>query len=180
MEARLQRRIQRYGWDRASGDYEAFWSRQILPAQERLLAMANLERGEQVLDVACGTGLVSFAAADAVGLEGMVTGTDISEGMIEQSRKRAAELGAGNVRFERADAETVSLPEASFDAALCSLGLMYVPDPVAAIRAMHRLLRPGGRTVVAVWGRRDRCGWAGIFPVVDARVQSEVCPLFFQ
>jgi ubiquinone/menaquinone biosynthesis C-methylase UbiE len=180
MEARLQRRIQRYGWDRASGDYEAFWSRQIAPAQKQLLAMAELKRGERVIDIACGTGLVSFAAADAVGPEGMVAGTDISEGVIEQARTRAAMRGAANVRFERADAEAAAFRDESFDAALCSLGLMYIPEPVAAVRGMHRVVKPGGRAVVAVWGRRDRCGWAGIFPVVDARVQSEVCPMFFQ
>jgi SAM-dependent methyltransferase len=57
---------------------------------------------------------------------------------------------------------------------------MYVPDPVAALAEMRRLLRPGGRAVSAVWGERSRCGWAEIFPIVDARVESEVCPLFFQ
>jgi ubiquinone/menaquinone biosynthesis C-methylase UbiE len=93
---------------------------------------------------------------------------------------KAAEMGAENVRFERADAESHDLPEGSFDAVLCSLGLMYVPDPVAALRAMRRLLKPGGRAVQAVWGERGRCGWAGIFAVVDARVETEVCPLFFQ
>src|SRR5262249_18690769 len=62
----------------------------------------------------------------------------------------------------------------------CSLGLMYVPEPLKALRLIRRLLKPGGRMGAAVWGRRDRCGWAGIFPVVDARVKSEVCPLFFQ
>ena len=78
------------------------------------------------------------------------------------------------------DAEELRLPDASFDATLCALGLMYVPEPARALAEMRRLLRPGGRAVAAVWGRRDRCGWAEIFPIVDARVESEVCPLFFQ
>lgn len=180
MEARLQRRIQRYGWDRASNDYEAYWSRQIASSQERLLEMASLTSGEHVLDVACGTGLVSFAAARSVGPAGRVQGTDISEGMIDRAMRRAARDGIGNVRFERADAESAELPAAHFDAALCSLGMMYVPDPAAALRSMYRCLKSGGRTVVSVWGRRERCGWSGIFSIVDARVKSEVCPLFFQ
>ena len=57
---------------------------------------------------------------------------------------------------------------------------MYVPEPLRALRLMRHVLKPGGRMAASVWGQRDRCGWAGIFPVVDARVKSEVCPMFFQ
>ena len=63
--------------------------------------------------------------------------------------------------------------------ALCSLGLMYVADPLQAVRELRRALRPRGRVGVAVWGARERCGWAAVFPIVQAEVASEVCPLFF-
>jgi SAM-dependent methyltransferase len=56
---------------------------------------------------------------------------------------------------------------------------MYVPDPVAALAEMRRAVQAGGRLVATVWGERRHCGWADIFPIVDARVSSEVCPLFF-
>ncbi len=180
MEAKLQRRIQRYGWDKASADYEEYWKKQIEPAQKRLLEMAALRPGERVLDIACGTGLITFPAAMSVGAQGSVVGTDISDRMIERGREESAKQGFTNVTFQRADAEALDFPESSFDAALCSLGLMYVPEPKNALRLVRRLLKPGGRMVAAVWGQRDRCGWAGIFPVVDARVKSEVCPMFFQ
>ena len=85
-----------------------------------------------------------------------------------------------NVRFERMDAEELRFPESSFDVILCALGLMYVPDPEKAVREFHRVLRPSGRAVAAVWGQRSKCGWAEIFPIVDARVQSDVCPMFFR
>lgn len=180
MDARLQRRVQRYGWDRAGGDYERFWARQLRPAQELLLEMAALEEGERVLDVACGTGLVTLPAARAVGRSGRVVATDLSARMVEIVRERAAAEGLSAVEAERRDAEDLGFEEASFDVALCALGLMYVPDPVAALREIRRVLRPGGRALALVWGERDRCGWAEIFPIVDARVRTEVCPMFFQ
>ena len=181
MEAKLQRRIQRYGWDKAADYYEEFWRRQLEPAQNRLMELAELKPGERVLDVACGTGLVTFRAAEKVEPDGHVLGTDISEGMIEVARGIAEKQGSGSVSFDRMDAEDLSaLPDAQFDVALTALGLMFVPDPLRALQEQHRVLRAGGRAVAAVWGQRDRCGWAELFPIVESRIQSEVCPMFFQ
>jgi ubiquinone/menaquinone biosynthesis C-methylase UbiE len=181
MDPRLQRRVQRYGWDKASAWYETFWQDQLRPAQDLLLEMAGLRPGESVLDVACGTGLVSRDALGRVGSEGRVLGTDISEKMVEvaAAAASAAGLGAGCAQFMRMDAEELSLENESFDVALCALGLMYMPDPRKALEEMHRVLKPGGRVVAAVWGQRDRCGWADIFEIVDRHVASEVCPMFF-
>lgn len=181
MDARLQLRVQRYGWDRAAGIYDRAWARQLEPAHDRLLAMAALVEGEAVVEVACGSGLVTLRIAEAVGPSGRVVATDLSEGMLDRARAAAeARALADRLAFHRADAGALDLPEAGFDASLCALGLMYVPDPAAALREMGRVLRPLGRAVVAVWGQRKRCGWADIFPIVDARVETEVCPLFFQ
>ena len=179
MDAKLQRRIQRYGWDRASALYEHSWQTQLAPAHSKLLDLAAIGPGSRVVDVACGTGLITFAAAAAAGRTGAVVGTDLSQAMIDRGRVRAQARGFGHVRFERMDAEDLSLPDASCDAALNALGLMYVPDARKAVAEMARVLSPGGRAVAVVWGRRSRCGWAQIFPIVDAQVRSEVCPLFF-
>jgi SAM-dependent methyltransferase len=180
VDARLQRRIQRYGWDRAVPHYEAGWREALAPARSLLLELAGLEPGERVLDVACGTGLVSLAAARALGPSGLLLGTDISEEMVRAAAALEAPPEAAPMRFERMDAERLLLPDQDFDAALCALGLMYVPDVGAALGELWRVLRPGGRAVAAVWGDRRACGWAEIFPIVDRRVRSEVCPLFFQ
>ena len=180
MDPRLQRRVQRYGWDRAAVAYEAGWRDQLEPARSLMLEMVALRPGERVLDVACGTGLISFRMAEAVGARGAVVGTDISGEMVEAARRVAAERDIANARFERADAEALPYAVASFDAAVCGLGLMYVPDPVKALGEMRRVLRPGGRAAAAVWGARRNCGWAEIFPITDARVASEVCPMFFR
>ena len=179
MDPRLQRRVQRYGWDRAVTAYEEGWRAQLEPAHSLMLDMADLRPGERVLDVACGTGLVTFRMAEAVGERGAVVGTDISGEMVETARRVAAERDLANASFERADAEGLPFADSTFDAAACGLGLMYVPDPVKALCEMRRVLRPGGRAAVAVWGARRNCGWAEIFPITDARVASEVCPMFF-
>ena len=179
MDARLQRRVQRYGWDLAAAAYARHWHGPLAGVQGELLGLAAPAAGEAVLDVACGTGVVSVAAARAVGSAGRVLGVDLADAMVQAARQQAQDLGLGHTAFERMDAEQLTLPDAGFDLALCALGLMDLPDPDAALRELHRVLRPGGRAVLAVWGERARCGWAPLFGIVDAEVRSEVCPLFF-
>ena len=180
MEARLQRRVQRYGWDLASDTYEPLWSAQLAPAQALMLAMAAPAPGERVLDVACGTGLASLLAAVAVGEAGSVLGVDLSQGMVDAATARASERGVRNARFARMDGERLELPDAGFDAALCALGLMYMPAPEAALGELRRVLRPRARVGLAVWGERARCGWSPVFEGVEREVASDVCPLFFR
>jgi ubiquinone/menaquinone biosynthesis C-methylase UbiE len=179
MEPALQRRIQRYGWDKASVYYENFWQRQLKPAQDLMLEMAYLKKNDKVIDIACGTGLVSFRAAEIVGDNGFVLANDISDAMVKIGNDLVNERKLNNIKFERMDAEELDVPDGSYDVALCALGLMYVPDPVRALKEMYRVIKPGGRAAAAVWGQRDHCGWAEIFEIVDKRVSTEVCPMFF-
>jgi SAM-dependent methyltransferase len=141
---------------------------------------ASLQPGQHVLDVACGTGLVSFAAAKVVGPGGRIVGIDISGEMVEAARRRADDRVVPHATFERMDAEKLELPDATFDVAFCALGLMYVCDPAQALREMRRVLKAEGRLSLAVWGERSRCAWSEVFPIVENEVSSEVCPLFFQ
>jgi ubiquinone/menaquinone biosynthesis C-methylase UbiE len=180
MEPRLQRRVQRYGWDLAADAYEPLWRAQLASAQAELLRRAALAPGDRVLDVASGTGLVAFGAAQAVAPGGRVVGIDLSGRMIDAARERAQRLKLTNASFARMDAERLDLPDASFDVVLCALGLMYMPHPEQAVSEMRRVLRPGGRLGLAVWGERSMCGWSALFPIVDAEIASEVCPLFFR
>jgi ubiquinone/menaquinone biosynthesis C-methylase UbiE len=180
LQARLQRRIQRYGWDLAADAYEFLWQQQLSAAHQHLLLQAAPRAGESVLDVACGTGLIALTAADRVGAHGRVVGVDISERMVASAQQRAEALGLENVGFLRMDGERLACADASFDLVYCALGLMYMPDPEQALREIQRVLRPGGRVALAVWGERRQCGWSAVFPIVDAEVTSEVCPMFFQ
>ncbi len=180
MEPKLQRRVQRYGWDKAAEYYNTSWQEQLKPAQDKLMEMADLKPGENVLETSCGTGLVTLRAADLVEPEGEVVATDLSQNMIDKAQTVAKKKDSSNIRFIRMDAEEIDFAEKRFDVAICSLGLMYFPFPVKALKEMNRVLKPGGRAVAAVWGERKNCGWADIFPIVDKRVATDVCPMFFQ
>ena len=183
MDARLQLRVQLYGGDRAALSYEQAWKQALAPATVAVLNAAELQPGERVLDVACGSGVLTRAACQAVKSQGgEVVGTDISELMLAEAAE-VAEVAeqSRDCRFVRTDAQALVtfVPAEYFDAVLCGLGLMYMPDPEAALATMAGCLRPGGRMAVSVWGERRACGWADVFPIVDSRVRSEVCPMFF-
>jgi SAM-dependent methyltransferase len=179
MEPKLHRRVQRYGWDLAVADYDRHWVPVLRACSERAIALVDPQPGASVIDVATGTGVAAFLAADRVGPSGRVLATDLSQKMVDAVAAEAARRALPQIECERVDAEDLPYPDATFDAAICVLGLMYPADPQRAIEQMLRVLKPGGRAAVCVWGRRERCGWREIFPIIDARVESDVCPMFF-
>jgi SAM-dependent methyltransferase len=124
-----------------------------------MLDAAQLQPGQRVLELACGPAGVGLEAARAVGPDGSVLLTDFSPAMVEAARARAAELGIGNAEFSVADAQALDLPDASFDAVLCRFGFMLIGDPFAAMQESARVLRPGGRLALAVWGEPADNEW---------------------
>ncbi len=180
MNSALHLKIQRSGWNKAAPYYDNLWQSQLKSVQEAFLNAIDVKRSENVLDIACGSGLVTFPMAQAVGPDTMITATDISEEMLEIARQRAGNQGLNNISFLPMNAEQLTFQKEVFDVAICALGLMYLTDPPLAVREMYRILKPGGRAAALVWGARKNCGWAEVFPIVDRRVTSEVCPLFFQ
>lgn len=179
MDPRLQLRVQRYGWDAASDYYDSGWNAQLRPAQDTLMKMSGLKPGMSVIETACGTGMVTRRIVKAVQPGGRVLATDLSERMVEELRNAAYREGWQGVEADRMAVEDLNVPDATFDSAICALGLMYTPDPRAALQEMARVVKPGGRINATVWGERKNCGWAEVFPIVDARVASEVCPMFY-
>ncbi len=179
MDARLFRRIQRYGWDAATPAYHRGWVPLLEELTRACVRRAEVAAGARVLDLATGTGVGAFHAAELVGPSGAVTGLDISEQMVAHATETGERLGTANVRFERRDMEDTGVDEGAVDAVTVAFGLMYAADRGAAVAEMARVLKPGGRVSACVWGRRAACGWAEVFPIVDAHVESEVCPLFF-
>ncbi len=177
MKPKVQLWVQQRGWDLASNTYEGSWRRQLQPATDKLLEFADLQAGETVIEAASGTGIVTLEVARRVG-PGRVLATDLSKDMLAVLEGTASEAGISNIETAACNAERLAT-EDQFDVALCALGLMYVPSPLQAIAELHRTLRPGGRVAISVWGERRNCGWASLFGIVDARVKSDVCPMFF-
>jgi len=112
---------------------------------------ARIQPGHRVLDVACGTGILAREAAPHSGAAGRVVGIDSNAGMLSV----AAELAPG-VEWREGVAEALPFPDGSFDAVVSQFGLMFFRDRRQALQEMRRVLRPGGRVVVAVWNALDQ------------------------
>lgn len=137
----------------AAALYQDFFVPSIAtPVSTHLLRVAELQPGERVLDVACGTGVVALAAADQVGPNGTVTGIDIAPDMIDVARSTAHAQGL-EIELHKADATSIPVPDGTQDAVLCQMGLMFMDDQAAVVREMHRTLVPGGRILISTPGR---------------------------
>lgn len=116
------------------------------PLAEDLVALASIRPGERVLDVACGTGVVTRLVANRVGPSGTVAGLDLNPGMLAVARARSSKGRA--IDWYETSAEAMPLPDASFDVALCQMGLQFIPDKVQALKEMRRVVGPKGRVVL--------------------------------
>ena len=126
-------------------------------------AAAGIRPGQRVLDVACGTGALTLAAAEAVGPEGALVGLDLNPEMLEVARRKSARID-----WQEAPAEALPFPDAAFDAVVSQFGLMFFADRVAALREMWRVVRPGGRLAVAVFAAIEQApGYAALVDVLD-------------
>lgn len=146
-------------WDSAASGWNAHtaaihaWLHRPTDAMCR---MAGVRTGARVLDVAAGSGDQTLAIAQEVGAQGHVLATDLSPAILALARDSAARAGFAQVETRVADGEALGVPEASFDAAVCRLGLMFFPDPLQGLREMHRALRPGGGVCTMVFSRPEK------------------------
>ena len=120
------------------------------PVARDLIDRAALRVGERVLDVACGTGIVTRLAAEQVGATGTTTGLDVNPGMLAVARSvTAPEV---SIDWQEASAEAMPLPDDVFDVVLCQMGLQFMADKAAALSEMRRVLAPGGRIILSAPG----------------------------
>lgn len=121
-------------------------------AAERLVAVADLQPGERVLDVATGTGWAAVAAGAAVGPSGHVIGTDLAQSQLDLALQKAAAINLGNVEFGVGDAESPDLSDAAVDVTLCASSIFFLPRPEQALLAWRRVTKPGGRVLFSSFG----------------------------
>jgi SAM-dependent methyltransferase len=129
------------------------WLRESTAA---MLEMAEIRPGARVLDVAAGAGDQTLDVAKRVGPNGSVLATDLSPAILEFAKDNARRAGYPNVETQAADGENLNVAEASFDAAICRLGLMFFPDPGKGLREIFRALKPGGTACTMVFSTPDK------------------------
>ena len=143
------------------------------PWAKDLVEIAQLQAGERVLDVACGTGIVARTAALILGSGGRAIGLDLSAPMLAVARSAAAAEGL-SIDWQEGSAVKLPLTDAACDVVLCQQGLQFFPDRPAVLREMHRVLRSGGRLVLSVWTGIDRSpGFAALAEALKHRISSE-------
>ena len=133
---------------KAAAGYDGAFAQVTTHFAPFLLRAAHITPGMRILDIATGTGLAAEAALSVVGSAGHVTAADLSPAMAEKARARLGQARNASVTVENGQA--LSFLDGSFDAVVCSLGLMFFPDPQRGLTEFHRVLRPGGRAAVSV------------------------------
>jgi SAM-dependent methyltransferase len=158
-------------------EHADFIDKRAAGVTERMLALTMPQPGERVLELACGPGGTAMAAAPLVAPDGWVVASDVASEMTAIAAARAAERGLNNVDARVLDLEAIDEPDASFDVALCRDGIMLVPDPARAAGEIHRVLRPGGRASIVVWGPRERNPWlTSVFRAAGVQLGIELPP----
>lgn len=152
-------------WDAcASGwnDKSAIIRNWLRDSTDAMLAMADVQTGARVLDVAAGAGDQTLDIARRVGPSGYVLATDFSPAILTFAARNAARAGYANVGTKVADGETLAVTDQGFDAAICRLGLMFFPDPCKGLRQMLDALKPGGKACTMVFSAPEQNPLIGI------------------
>jgi ubiquinone/menaquinone biosynthesis C-methylase UbiE len=139
-------------WERRRAEVEAV----MTPVRDWMLRELSPQAGDTVLELAAGVGETGFDTATVVGEHGRVICSDFSPAMLDAARRRGAERGLENVDYRVIDAEQIQLETDAVDGALCRLGYMLMADPAQALTETRRVLRPGGRLALAVWGSMEQ------------------------
>jgi SAM-dependent methyltransferase len=165
LDAEHYRRVSRELWEAMAPGWER-WRAQLadalIPVREWLIRELAPRSGETVLELGAGTGETGFDAAALLGDDGGLISTDLSPEMVDVARRRGIELGLSNIDHRVIDAERIELGAGSVDGVLCQSTYMLVADPAAALAETRRVLRPGGRLALSVWGAPERNPWVSI------------------
>jgi len=169
-------------WSSQAGGGAAAYEEFLVPAMfapfaERLVDRAGVARGAAVLDVACGTGVVTRAAARRAGPVGSVIGADLGEPTLAVARSRAVGEAAAPIDYLRADAAELPFGDDDFDVLLCQQGLQFFPDRAAALAEMRRVLKAEGILAIATWKDIERSPFIAIVDALGAHVGAEAAAM---
>jgi ubiquinone/menaquinone biosynthesis C-methylase UbiE len=151
----------------------------LAPVSDQLIKSAGISIGQTVLDVATGTGQPALTIARIVGPNGKVVGVDLSPEMLEIAKQEAASQGlTSTVDFQVVKDESLSMfSDNTFDSVVCRNGLMFMPDPVKALKTFLRVLKPGGKAAVTVWGSPEKSPvMAIVMKAISKHVPSDISP----
>ena len=167
----------RNAWGRVAVDYDEMFAERLGHLTGRGLDLLAAEPHWDGLDIACGPGLTTTALAERLPA-GRTRGIDFAEPMVARAAERLSRPG---VEFMVDDAEHLSQPSGAFGAVTCSFGLMYCYDVRGALEHMGRVLSPGGRLMLLVWGRAADVWWSPVIELVESRAEyyASVCPMMF-
>ncbi len=140
-------------WEACATDIE---ETSVVPTRA-LLAAAAIGPGDDVLELSAGTGYLATHLAELAGPDGSLVASDVAPAFVAVLERRLA--GTSTASVATIDASAISAPPATYDAVVCRMGLMFVSEPVEALREIRRVLRPGGRLAAAVWGAPESNPW---------------------
>lgn len=144
-------------------------------ATDKMLEMANISVGHRVLDVAAGAGEQSITTAKKVSATGYVLATDISSNILEFAQQMAKQAGLNNIETQVMDGENLTLADATFDAVISRVGLIYFPDQQQALKEMLRVLKPGGKVAAIVYSTPEKNKFFSV-PVSIIRNRAKLPP----
>jgi SAM-dependent methyltransferase len=155
------------GWERVAGHYADAFGGLTAQAAGALLDAVGARPGARLLDVACGPGFISDAAA-ARGTH--VVGLDFSAAMVAEATRRCP-----SITFREGDAEQLPFADATFDAVVMNFGLLHLPRPDVAMAEAHRVLRPGGRYAYTIWAEPDQAvGFGMVLQAIEQHGRTDV------
>jgi ubiquinone/menaquinone biosynthesis C-methylase UbiE len=169
-------------WSAQAGSAPASYEGFLVPAMfapfaERLVEHAGVKSGSLVLDVACGTGAVSRAAARHAGTNGSVTGVDLGEPTLAIAGSLPAEEGAAPITYVQSDAGSLPLADDAFDVALCQQGLQFFPDRARALAEMRRTLKPDALVAIATWKDIEHSPFVAIADALACHIGHEAAEM---
>ncbi|MGI9036152.1 MAG: class I SAM-dependent methyltransferase [Pyrinomonadaceae bacterium] len=163
-------------YDSLTEQFDGFTEQLLRPLARRMVELAGISAAEKILDIGTGTGIVALEAARMIDNSGKIYGIDLSQEMLAKATEKARRLKIEQkIIFRSMDAEALKFKNQTFDAAVSLFALLHFPDPLIALREIFRVLRPGGRLVLAVGSGVpffSRFGWLHILKKIPDALQN--------